>query len=245
MHKDIRLIALDMDGTLLNQNHEISSENKKAIENAKADGIEVVISTGRPYKHIEQYIDELNLDSYFVTINGGEVWDGAGNLLERHLLATEHVGLMWNLVNTYKTNYWAITTTGLYHNNYPENRKIDRDEWVKFGFEIADDHIRNTIQLELKKHNLEVTNSSPTNLEVNPAGINKGSALEGICKRMNLSMEQVMAIGDSLNDLAMIQKAGIGVAMGNAQETIKKAADWTTTTNLDDGVAKAIYRILR
>lgn len=244
MHKDIRLIALDMDGTLLNHYHEISTENKKAIEQAKADGIEVVISTGRPYKQIEQYIDELNLDSYFVTINGGEVWDGAGNLLERHLLETEHVELMWNLVNTYKTNYWAITVTGLYHNDYPENREITGDEWVKFGFEIADDDIRNTIQLELKKHNLEVTNSSPINLEVNPAGINKGSALERVCKRMNLTMDHVMAVGDSLNDLAMIQKAGIGVAMGNAQETVIKAADWTTATNLDDGVAKAIYRIL-
>jgi Cof subfamily protein (haloacid dehalogenase superfamily) len=90
---------------------------------------------------------------------------------------------------------------------------------------------------------LELTNSLPTNVEANPAGVSKAAALHFLCERMGITMEEVMAVGDSLNDIKMIQASGVGVAMGNAQEAIKNVADFVTDTNNNNGVAKAIERV--
>lgn len=121
----------------------------------------------------------------------------------------------------------------------PEN--ITDHEWLKFGFDIEDDDIRNEVLEELRKNKeLEITNSSPTNIEVNALGINKAAALAKVSEKLGFTMENVMAMGDSLNDIAMIKEAGLGVAMGNAQDTVKETADWITDTNIEDGVAKAI-----
>jgi len=97
--REIRLIALDMDGTLLNHNQEITEENKKAIKRAKESDIQIVISTGRPFQQIERYMDELNLSSFSVTINGSEIWEGRGKLIEQHLFRQEQIERLWKLAN--------------------------------------------------------------------------------------------------------------------------------------------------
>ena len=110
------------------------------------------------------------------------------------------------------------------------------------GFDTEKDDVRNTIWEKLvETGELEVSNSTPTNIEVNARGVNKAAALEMVCRQLNFSMD-APAVGDSLNDVAMIRSAGIGVAMGNAQERVREAADWVTGTNEEDGVAKAIHR---
>jgi hydroxymethylpyrimidine pyrophosphatase-like HAD family hydrolase len=85
-----------------------------------------------------------------------------------------------------------------------------------------------------------VTNSHPCNLEINPIGISKASGIEEVCRLIGISMSEVVAMGDSLNDMAMIKAAGLGVAMGNAQEELKAAADLVTVTNNEHAVAKII-----
>ncbi|MGE8203760.1 Cof-type HAD-IIB family hydrolase [Heyndrickxia sp. NPDC080065] len=239
--RDIRLIALDMDGTLLNNEHKISDINKQAITKAKEMGIHIVISTGRSYGTVHQYAKELQLNSFLVTVNGGETWDSNGNLLERNLLQVEEIEMMWDLKKLHNTRFWAVTVDQVYREDFPTDFAFSEYEWLKFGFDIEDDEIRQTIMEELKKNRFQVTNSSPTNLEVNPYGISKAKALEKLCERIGITMDNVMAMGDSLNDIAMITDAGLGVAMGNAQETVKKAADWVTDTNEENGVAKAFY----
>lgn len=101
--------------------------------------------------------------------------------------------------------------------------------------------MRNEVLKELKEYKeLEITNSSPINIEVNALGINKAAALAKVSEKLGFTMENVMAMGDSLNDIAMIEKAGVGVAMGNAQDIVKETADWVTDLNTENGVAKAI-----
>ena len=125
-------------------------------------------------------------------------------------------------------------------------KEIDDYSWLKFGFDIQDDAIRKVITDEVMANEaLEVTNSSPTNLEINPAGVNKAAALMKVCKWLDLSMDNVMAVGDSMNDIAMIREAGFGVAMGNAQDRVKEAADWITKDYTEHGVAHAIDRVLK
>ncbi len=240
MKRDIRIIALDMDGTLLNGNNEISLENKRAIDLAVKKGIHVIISTGRPLASIKPYIHDLGLQSYSVTVNGGQVWDDKGNLISEKLLEPDQVKAMTDLIHTHNIKHWAVTTEGYFTNNIPADINVSDYDWLKIGFEINDDRLRDRIRNKLQYINVEITNSSPVNLEINQKGVSKGNALRTICKKLNFSMDQVMAVGDSLNDMSMIQKAGVGIAMGNAQEIVKNAADWITETNEKDGVAKAI-----
>lgn len=237
--KRIKLIALDMDGTLLNRRQEISEENRKAIATAMERGVKVVICTGRHLHSTKPYADSLNLKSYLVVANGGEIWDSEGQLVERNHLDAKDIEMMYDLCTQYGSRYWAMTPDKDYREGLGE--KITEEQWLKFGFDLDDHDTREAILRELEKHDhLELSNSSPLNIEVNPIGINKANALKKICEYLGITMEEVMAVGDSLNDIAMIREAGVGVAMGNAQSTVKEAANWVTETNDNDGVAKAI-----
>lgn len=237
--KTIKLIAIDMDGTLLNDHNEISAKNRKAIKEAQEIGVHVVISTGRSSVACKELVDSLSLNSYLITVNGSEIWDETGALIDRQLLGTEYIEQMWGLKQKHQVNCWASSVGNVWREEFPED--FTAHEWLKFGFEINDDKIRQTIFDELIQNKaLEISNSSPINLEINAAGVNKAKALEKVCKRIGIKMDHVLAMGDSLNDLAMIKESGFGVAMGNAQQYVKDSADWVTTSNLDDGVAKAI-----
>ncbi|MED3645009.1 HAD family hydrolase, partial [Caldifermentibacillus hisashii] len=134
--REIRLIALDMDGTLLNHNQEITEENKKAIKRAKESDIQIVISTGRPFQQIERYMDELNLSSFSVTINGSEIWEGRGKLIEQQLFRQEQIERLWKLANIHNLTYWAITEGEIFHNNIPHHMDLSKYKWLKFGFDI-------------------------------------------------------------------------------------------------------------
>ncbi|MDQ7726696.1 Cof-type HAD-IIB family hydrolase [Bacillus halotolerans] len=236
---NIKLIAIDMDGTLLNDEQLISDENRNAIREAEDKGVYVVISTGRTLMTCRELAESLKLSSFLITANGSEIWDSNFNLVERKLLHTDHIKMMWDLRNKHNTNFWASTVNKVWSGEFPEN--ITDHEWLKFGFDIEDDDIRNEVLAELRKNKeLEITNSSPTNIEVNALGINKAAALAKVSEKLGFTMENVMAMGDSLNDIAMIKEAGLGVAMGNAQDVVKETADWITDTNIEDGVAKAI-----
>jgi phosphoglycolate phosphatase (TIGR01487 family) len=237
--KDFKLIALDMDGTLLNEKEAISEENYNAIQEAQAKGVHVVLSTGRSILTCGKYAESLKLSSYLVTVNGSEIWDCSGNLHERNILHAEYIQMMWEWANHNKTYFWAVATDKVWRNQMPDD--IFAHTWLKFGFDIPDDSLRETILHRLlSNQQLEISNSSPTNIEINAVGVNKANGLLHVCDRLGISMDEVIAMGDSLNDIEMIKAVGCGVAMGNAQNEIKKAADWITDTNEEDGVAKAI-----
>ncbi|MBU9714044.1 Cof-type HAD-IIB family hydrolase [Evansella tamaricis] len=242
MDKTFKLIALDMDGTLLNDKHEIPIENAKMIERAQEKGIHVVLSTGRSIATCREYAQSLKLSSYLVTVNGSEIYDESGSLIEQNPIHADHIQMMWDLRNQHNTGFWAISDNRVWNNN-DELLDIENHQWLKFGFDIPDDEVRQIIIKQLSENKeLEISNSSLTNLEINAIGVNKAEALKKVCKRINISMDQVIAMGDSLNDLAMIKEAGFGVAMGNAQETVKRSADWVTSTNNEAGVAVAIEK---
>lgn len=230
-----------MDGTLLNNKGEISDQNRKAIRLAEEKGVSVIISTGRSILTCRDHAASLNLSSYLITVNGSEIWGPSGELIERNKVDSKLVKWMWDLSQTHKTNYWATGTSQVWRNEMPV--EIEANEWLKFGFDIKDDKVRQIIMEELeKKEVFEISNSSPTNIEVNALGVNKAQGIKRICERLDIEITNVMAVGDSLNDIAMIKEAGFGVAMGNAQQVVKEAADWTTLTNDEDGVAHAIFK---
>ncbi|AIE60287.1 Cof-type HAD-IIB family hydrolase [Bacillus methanolicus] len=239
---DIKLIALDMDGTLLNEKCEVPEENREAIKEAMEKGIHVVLSTGRSLLTCRDYAQSLELSSYLITVNGSEIWGPDGEIVERNLIDSELIKWLWDLSQTYKTYFWAVSTDKVYSRELsPE--QIAASKWLKFGFDVEDDNVREIILNELKAMGkFEISNSSHTNIEVNPIGINKAKAIRKVCDFLGISMDHVMACGDSLNDIAMIKEAGLGIAMGNAQDIVKEAADYITETNEEAGVAKAIRK---
>jgi len=245
MNKDIKLIALDMDGTLLNNEHEVPHENQVAIEKAKEQGFHVVISTGRSLSTCKEIIEPLGESAYLVTINGGEIYDQHFNLIERNSFDPKDVRKLWDLTQKHQASFWSSTVQGRFSSQDPFEGEPEDYEWIKYGFNFEDEELRDTIIAELKDHDsFEVTNSSPLNLEINPAGINKATALRKVSKWLDITMDNVMAVGDSLNDIAMIREAGFGVAMGNAQDIVKEEANMVTGTNVENGVAQAIEYVL-
>ena len=238
---NLKLIALDMDGTLLSSDHKVSVRTEKAIKDALNQGIHVVLSTGRGFQTCYPYAEQLKLQSYLITANGGQIWTVEKELLDQHLLETALIEKLYNLGIQVGVNMWMISTSGVFRGEAPEN--FYDYEWLKFGCESQEKQKLDIMIQELSHYEeLELTNSLPTNVEVNPKGVSKAMALNFLCDKIGITMKEVMAVGDSLNDIKMIQEAGIGVAMGNAQEAIKKVANYTTDTNDEDGVAKAIER---
>ncbi|MCZ8517493.1 Cof-type HAD-IIB family hydrolase [Paenibacillus filicis] len=245
-HKQYKLLALDMDGTLLTEDKLISQENKAAIREAEDAGATVMFSTGRGIQNVLTYVEELQLKSPIVTVNGSEVWKAPGELLLRHRLDTGLLRRMHGLAVYYDTWFWAYSVGDVYNKErWISEPEIDGKEWLKFGFYTENEESLSAIRKELESwESLEITNSHPANLELNPKGISKASGLEQVCGLLGLTMAQVIAMGDSLNDVSMIRAAGLGVAMGNAQDEVKQLADVVTVSNEEHGVARIIREYL-
>ncbi|MNI32895.1 Sugar phosphatase YidA [compost metagenome] len=235
-----KLIALDMDGTLLNNKQEISPENRAAIHAAYAAGAIVILSTGRGFQSALPYASDLGLDTPMVTVNGSEVWKSPKELLKRDLLSPQLVLDMHEIANNFDTWWWAYAVDGIYNRDIPYEDAYSK-QWLKFGYYTEDAKALPQIRRMIEEWDqLEITNSHPCNLELNPKGVNKATGVREVCKLLGIEMSQVIAMGDSENDIAMIREAGLGVAMGNAQEEVKRIADLTTISNVEHGVAKII-----
>ncbi|NEW08459.1 HAD family phosphatase [Paenibacillus sp. SYP-B3998] len=239
-----KLIALDMDGTLLNEEKRISEENREAILAALKAGKTVIMSTGRGVQSAMPYVKELGLCTPIVAVNGSEVWESPDKLLSRTLLEAETVHRLHALALEHDSWWWAYAVEGIF-NRESESMDIDHLNWLKFGY-----YTENLEKLALIRTTvagwgiLEITNSHPCNIELNPRGVSKASGVEAVCQLLNITMSEVIAMGDSENDISMIRAAGLGVAMGNAQEEVKRVADLTTLTNEEHAVAKVIHDYL-
>jgi HAD superfamily hydrolase (TIGR01484 family) len=229
----------------LDEEKRISKRNINAIKAVLDQNIHVVLCTGRPYSHAVEYAKSLELTSYMVTANGAVLFNDQGEIISKHIVDSEHIKLMAEMSLQSGANYWALSTEDLFRDYIPEN--YQQLEWLKFGFIPKSKHSTELIKSQLYDIGVfEITNTLPTNIEVNALGINKAFALNKICEKLMIDMSQVMTIGNALNDLAMIKEAGLGVAMANAQEKVKEAANFITESNQESGVALAIEKwILR
>jgi HAD superfamily hydrolase (TIGR01484 family) len=235
-----KLLALDMDGTLLNEKTEISAENAKWIQAAIDAGIYVCFATGRGYPSALPFAEQLGLHSPMVLVNGGEVRESPTKLHSRSLMPPEYVAALHELGVRYNAWYWGYSVERVYNKNEWVD-DVSMHEWLKFGFYTEDQEALAAVAAAIPSiGTFEITNSHPNNIELNPFGVSKASGLLQVCKLLDVEMHEIVACGDSLNDAAMIQAAGLGVAMGNAQEAVKGMADFVTHSNDEDGVAHVI-----
>lgn len=241
-----KLIALDMDGTLLDENQQVSAENQRWIARARMSGIEVTLATGRLRRALVQdVVASLGLQVPLVTVNGGEVWSAAGELLEQHAFASDDVAFLLALAERYDIGFWASPTVGepVHPDTLPS---AYRDmQWLKFGFYTQSAGLTRELRLLLEgMQRFEVSNSAPLNLEVNPRGVTKATGLARVCTELGIEPHDVIAMGDSLNDIPMFRFVGRAIAMGNAQPEVKAAAAEITADHRQHGVARAIERLL-
>lgn len=271
---DIRLIALDMDGTLLNDEKQLSAGNRAALERCIQKGIIVVPATGRPAAGLPEVIRELPGIRYGILTNGARVEDlKTGEVIAAALIDWEMASEILEFLSQYPVAYDPYMggrgkMEARFRNHLAEyglplpmqrlvlsTRDEVEDELAlvrqtkqsveKINVFTADKELRLMLWEKLKQYKeLIVTSSLEYNLEINAAAATKGNALGQLAKYLGLAKEQTMAIGDGSNDLSMIQEAGLGVAMANGMDMVKQQADYITLSNEEDGVAAAIRHFL-
>ena len=277
--KDIKLVALDLDGTLFDNSSRISKRNLTAIRSITDKGIHVVISTGRPFEGIP--FDQIKGTgiNYAITANGSGIYEiSTGKCLYENAMDEELVTPILNFLLTRDIhmdafiggkgytpvqcvetaqkltvpssikNYIITTRTRLdnilqfIHENQLKVQKMTLNFYPAADGTLID---RETVRKFLVSNpSITTVCGGYNNLEFTRADANKGIGLRKLAEILGVNPDATMAIGDTENDLAIIEAAGIGVAMGNATDAVKARADYVTTTNTKDGVAAAIEHFI-
>jgi len=264
----IKLVAIDLDGTLLNSNHEVSEENKAAIKKAKEQGVKVVLVTGRPLKAMLHILEDCGLTEagdIALTYNGGLVqWTQTGETVRQIVFPKEDSLDIYKLSQDLNLPCNFIDLDTVHEPPYPKGRPSQYQKVMNalpfepidmtalpedfpinkivycWHQEELDEAIKEIPEIYYERYNL--IKSRPQLLEFMPKSIDKGKGLELLSEILDISVDDMMAIGDQENDLAMVLRAGTGVAMDNAVPAVKEAAQIITKNNDAHGVGYAIEK---
>ena len=262
-----RLLFLDLDGTLLNDEKEITRGNREALERTLQRGHGVIITTGRPLKSALAQAKRLGLDQpgcYTIAYNGAMVYDwGKQDKIFSRALPIPSVIRVFEKANeigehiqTYDSFDVLVEKRGddeavrryckmvsMTHRVIGDVHTDLQEDPVKclvINYEKKDGLERMQAWIRENMPEMDCFFSCPQFLEVVPKGMNKGEAVKMLCQKLGVAVENAVACGDAANDLAMLKAAGIGVAMINGSDEVKAVADYITTRdNNHDGVAEA------
>ena len=266
----VKLIGMDLDGTLLTSKKELTAYTKEILSRAVKQGIIVMPATGRPLKGITDDLLEFSGFRYAVTANGGRVVKlRTGEALFEELVPVETARKVLEVLGHYDT-LREIYFDGTGYAQADKLKDIERyleeapmmeyimrtripvpDLWAKFeeenravdkvqGLFVSLEERAMAIRELREVSGIEITGALKKNIEVNAAGVNKGRALIKLGELLGIRREEIMAFGDGANDLKMIKEVGIGVAMENAKDELKEAADYIAGSNDKDGVARFV-----
>lgn len=272
MEHQIKMVGLDLDGTLLSEKKELLPYTMDVLRRALDAGIVVLVATGRPWMGVPEELRKFPGMRYALTSNGARIIDtDTGEILEEHLLPPELAKKTLEICGKYDTlqevyfdgqgyaeadkmahvekyhrnpNMWEYFRTtrkpveDLFGMIDRENRGLDK---VQALFADMEERKKAWKDLEAVR-GLELVGSLKYNIEINAAGVNKGTGLVRLGKLLGIKREEIMACGDGDNDTVMLSEVGFGVAMANAEEQVKAAADYITESNDEEGAAKAIEK---
>lgn len=274
MEQKIKMIGLDLDGTLLNERKELLPYTKEVLRRALDKGVVVLTATGRPWMGIPEELRTFPGMHYALTSNGARILDiREGSVLIEQLLSRESAKKALEICGKYDTlqevyydgqgyasadkmahvekyhhnpNMWEYLRTtripvqDIFRLVDEEERGLDKVQAL-----FADMNERRLAWDELSRvDGLELVGSLGYNIEVNAAGVNKGTGLIELGKLLGIKREEIMACGDGDNDTVMLREVGFGVAMANAEDQVKAAADYITDSNDNEGAAKAIEKFV-
>lgn len=269
-----RLVAVDLDGTLLDSNKKLSEKNKKAVRLAQEKGVKVVVCSGRVFAGARMVAAEAGITGPLIACNGAVIKDmGTGELLYSNPMKTEDflkvVDICHNR-NIYFHTYIGDTmyteqleySSKLYgeiNNRIAKNFGIyiqavinardiieqKNDQISKIVVISKDLNLLHETRKEVEKINtVSVMSSGKDNFEVVNSGVSKGFALRFLCGKLGITGEETIAIGDNENDYSMLKFAGLGIAMGNAERAIKDICGYITLSNDESGVYEAIQKFI-
>lgn len=266
---EYKIVALDLDGTLVNSQHEISGVNRKKLIELQELGCKVALVSGRPFKGVAKHAQELQLakfGGYLICYNGGLIMDCSDNsVIYSRELPHEYLPEICEgikgldvTVNTYTMDEIIAA------NSFNKYTEIEPDI-VGMALRFVDDFVKfvdfpinkclltgypeTILKLEEEyrekfKGRLDVFKSEAFFLELVPHGINKGEAIKKLAEINKAELKETMAFGDGFNDVQLVKTAGMGIAMANACQQVLEAADYVTLSNDDDGVAAAIDKFI-
>ena len=271
----IKLISIDVDGTLINRQGDLTPATRSALQRAADAGIHVTLNTGRPLSESQALLKALPMMRYVVLCTGAEVRDlQTGRVIASHGLTNEENRRLYDLLSPLDGMIQIFNEfDGKLYNRAWDLARADRFCPPNLAKMCRETHVAvadldafmdgytgtaSKIHLFFPNHEEKlkaaallkglpffVSESVPNDIEVMPLGVDKGTGLSALAAYLNLTPAEVMAVGDGENDLAMLRYAGLSVAMGNACDTVKKTARVVTETNDEDGLAKAVERVLR
>lgn len=250
----IKLIATDLDGTLLNDKKEISEYNKKILlELTNNYNVELILSSGRPIEGIKKYKEVLQNNNYSIIFNGASIVDNDGNVIYKKTIEENiskeiiELSQKYNIcMHVYNNGKYIVSKK-----DFPIKSYVQKEQTINviYGIDNADDYkfdkililgereILNNLKNEIDlKFNVHSCFSGEKFLEIVSKEANKGNALKWICSNKGIDIKNAAAFGDNFNDVEMIEYAGIGVAMGNAEKDVKQKANYITLSNNEDGV---------
>ncbi len=262
------MIVLDLDDTLLLNNGKISKANKNTLKLAQEKGVKVVLASGRPTFAIKNIADELELEKYggyILSYNGSRIVDyKTKEVLYEIDLTKEQVEKLYdlsikyeNFIHTYDGDYILTChdnpytyieseITGMKIKMCEDFKASLPEKCVKVIMLQSPNHLKEVEEM-LKsqiKDKMTMSITKPYFLEFMNKEVDKSKSILRLCEKLNIDIKNVIAIGDSYNDISMVEVAGLGVAMENGVEEIKKIADYVTDTNENDGVAKVIEKYI-
>lgn len=270
-----RLLAIDIDGTLLRSNHRIDRQTREAIQFVQEKGVYVTLATGRNFPSAQKVAKSLKLDSILITQNGGFLATEIESPVYVKRFEEEKVYQIVQLLENYDCHIRVLHETYSIGNRvrqknhlvakmtlgigdplfYPatftdklSNQLLESPiASPKIDVQFFDDAERLSAKIHLEKMvpGIHITSSTKCNFEIMPEGITKAKGLQVLGETLGIPLEEMVAVGDSFNDLEMITQAGLGVAMWNSPKEVKKAADWVTRSNNHHGVAYAVREVFR
>lgn len=268
----MKLAAIDLDGTLLNSQHQLLEKNTRALRQAQAQGIQLVLATGRSVVSAVDMLEQMELEGFILALNGTFIAQKTSEglkTLRSSQLEQSDVKKAFDLAQEEKITFIASNQLGSDRvvMDGPEElvqeflvkradlrcftakemqEKIDdaRNYYLKLAFTNQNRKKLLSLKQRLEKAGLPTIFSDTHYIEYVPQGVNKGTALQFLCEKLGISLSETLAIGDQENDIELLQMSGRGIAMGNAQEHVKAVADQVTATNDQAGVAKALLRYL-
>ena len=283
-----KLIAIDLDGTLLNSYGQISEKNILALKQAQEEGIQIVLASGRSTNSVKNIANDIGNNKYIICGNGSLIYD----LQKEEIIYDKFIDKKkaLQIINVCEQNsiYYNVYTENMviaktlsnnvmfYHqenanksdskktkinlveNIYEYVQNLENENILKFTISDTSSIIFNSIIRKLREiKNIDVLDVAHMSRKIIKAGteevsleyyyteitskdVDKWNAIEWLAKELDIKKEEIMAIGDNVNDKLMIENAGLGVAMGNSAPYIKEIADKVVSNNNEDGVAEAI-----
>lgn len=274
MSRTIRMIGVDLDGTLLNSEKQLTAYTREVLKKAIEQEVAVVVATGRPFSGVPDELKHFPGMRYALTANGarildmqkqkvvyknllsGEIAEKVIDILKRHHAIHEFfvdgVGYMnedglKNVYAYFEDPHMAeyLQSTRITVKDVKEKLQTMKCEVDKLQGIFRNQKDKEEALEELNTlSGIVVTAAMDNNLEINKEGTNKGLGLLQLGKSLGISREEIMACGDGGNDVEMLKEVGFAVAMANGSDPVKKAADFVTVSNDEDGVAKAIERFV-